>query len=277
MRANWDVFKTRILPALICILLFSAITQTAFSLDRVKLATTTSIENTGLLAILTTRFEKKTGIRIDSIAVGSGKALKLAEMGDVDVVLAHSRKAEDEFIAKGFGLNPKNVMYNDFIILGPVNDPAGVKQAKSTAAAFNRIYSKKALFISRGDDSGTHKKELELWEKSGIKPSGSWYREIGQSQEMTIIMANNLKGYTLSDRGTYIALKKRINLDISYQKDPPLINYYRITAVNPDKFKSINHSGAMTFINWLTSDEGQKIIKNYKIKGEQLFYPNASY
>ena len=271
MRVNWDVSK--VLITLLLVILVSSLNNHILAAERLKLGTTTSTENSGLLNVLLPPFEKKTGIKIDVISVGTGKALKLGENGDVDVVLVHNRKAEDDFVAKGLGVNRKDVMYNDFIILGPKNDPAGIKKTKNISDAFRKIYNRKASFISRGDDSGTYKKELEIWQKDNLKPQGSWYKEAGQSMEMVIFMADNLRAYTLADRGTYIALKNKTNLAICYQKDVLLNNPYGIIAVNPSKQKSVNYSDAMIFINWITSKEGQKAIKNYKISGQQLFYP----
>jgi len=271
MRVNWDVSK--VLITLLLVILVSSLNNHILAAERLKLGTTTSTENSGLLNVLLPPFEKKTGIKIDVISVGTGKALKLGENGDVDVVLVHNRKAEDDFVAKGLGVNRKDVMYNDFIILGPKNDPAGIKKTKNISDAFRKIYNRKASFISRGDDSGTYKKELEIWQKDNLKPQGSWYKEAGQSMEMVIFMADNLRAYTLADRGTYIALKNKTNLAICYQKDVLLNNPYGIIAVNPSKQKSVNYSDAMIFINWITSKEGQKVIKNYKISGQQLFYP----
>lgn len=275
MRVNWVASK--VLITLFLIILGSSLNNHILAAERLKLGTTTSTENSGLLNVLIPPFEKKTGIKVDVISVGTGKALKLGENGDVDVVLVHNRKAEDDFVAKGFGVNRKDVMYNDFIILGPKNDPAGIKKAKNVSDAFRKIYNRKSAFISRGDDSGTYKKELEIWQKDNLKPQGSWYKEAGQSMEMAILMADNLKAYTLADRGTYIALKNKTDLVICYQKDVLLNNPYGIIAVNPAKQKSVNYSDAMIFINWIISKDAQKLIKSYKISEQQLFYPVAAH
>lgn len=263
---------------LIVVILLGAIllaVQPTLSKDLLKLATTTSVENTGLLYELTGAFKDKTGIDTHVIAVGTGKALKLGEMGDVDAVLVHSRKAEDAFIKAGHGLNRKDVMYNDFVIIGSEKDPAQIKKLHSVLKAFRQIKDRKATFVSRGDDSGTHKKELSIWKQAETVPEGSWYKEAGLGMAQTILMADNMDAYTLTDRGTYLKLNDKIHLVICFENDPPLMNYYGVIAVNPAKHKDANYKAAMAFINFITSDEGQKIIAEFKYKGQQLFYPNA--
>ncbi|MBP7554279.1 MAG: substrate-binding domain-containing protein [Spirochaetes bacterium] len=241
---------------------------------RIKLATTTSTENSGLLDYLLPIFEKDTGIKVDVISVGTGKALKLGENGDVDVVLVHARSLEDKFVQDGFGVNRKDVMYNDFIVLGPKKDPAKIKKAKNITDAFTKIAKKKSIFISRGDKSGTHVKELELWEKSGIKPNSKWYKESGLGMEEAINMANNELGYVLSDRGTYLSVKSKIDLTVCYEGDKDLFNPYGIIAVNPANKDYIKYDEAMKLIEWITSENGQKLINDFKIEGEQLFFGN---
>jgi len=239
------------------------------------LATTTSTENSGLLAYLLPLFEKDSGIRVDVIAVGTGKALKLGENGDVDVVLVHARGLEDKFVADGFGVNRRDVMYNDFIIIGDKKDPAKIKKSKNVMEAFKLIYDNSANFISRADNSGTDVKEREIWAKLNLKPSGKWYKEAGQGMEECINMAYNLGGYTLSDRGTYLSMKSKVNLVILFEKDQILSNPYGVIAVNPEKWKTAKYKEAMTFIDWLCSKKGQEYIANFKIEGETLFFPNA--
>ena len=282
MRVNWVASK--VLITLFLIILGSSLNNHILAAERLKLGTTTSTENSGLLNVLIPSFEKKTGIKVDVISVGTGKALKLGENGDVDVVLVHDRNSEYEFVLKEFGVNRKEVMYNDFILIGPKDDPAGIRRSKTISEAFQKIYNQKAPFISRGDDSGTYKKEMKIWRTTKIprntcylKPQGSWYKDAGQSMETVIFMADNLNAYTLADRATYIALKKKIHLNIIYQKDSELRNPYGIIAVNPAIHKGINYQGAMSLINWITSKEGQQIIKSYKISGQQLFYPVAAH
>lgn len=242
---------------------------------RLRMSTTTSTENSGLLKVILPPFEKSCDCKVDVIAVGTGKALKLGEAGDVDVVFVHARSLEDKFVADGFGVNRKDVMYNDFVVIGPKNDPAGVSGAKTTAEAFSRIASKNAVFISRGDESGTHQKEKDIWERAGTTPKGSWYVEAGQGMGEVINMATERQGYTLADRGTYIAYKKKSDLVLLYEGDKTLFNPYGVIAVNPKKHPHVKYDLSMKFIEFLTSKEGQGIIANFKLNGEQLFFPDA--
>ncbi|MEW5815782.1 MAG: substrate-binding domain-containing protein [Spirochaetota bacterium] len=242
---------------------------------RLKLATTTSTENSGLLSVLLPVFEKESGCKVDVIAVGTGKAIKLGENGDVDVVLVHARDLEDKFVADGFGVNRRDVMHNDFVIIGPENDPAGIGGLKSASEAFARIARSGMAFISRGDDSGTHVKEKEIWSQAGITPQGRWYKEVGQGMGAVITMSNDLSAYAITDRGTYIAMKGKIALKVLVEGDLALFNPYGIIAVNPAKHPGINFNGAMKLINWITSVEGQDMIRNYTINQEVLFFPNA--
>ncbi len=239
---------------------------------RIKLATTTSTENSGLLGYLLPIFQAKTGYTVDVVAVGTGAALKLGENGDADVVLVHARAQEDAFVAAGFGIDRRDVMYNDFIVLGPANDPAKLAAAKSSADAFSRIAAAGSVFVSRGDNSGTHTKEKDIWKAAGITPAGGWYKEAGQGMEQVILMANALQGYTLADRGTWIATKDKTSLVISYQGDKGLFNPYGIIAVNPSRWPSANYEGAAALIKWIMSPEGQKAIEDYKLGGDQLFF-----
>ncbi len=242
---------------------------------RLRLATTTSTENSGLLNVLLPPFEKETGMRVDVIAVGTGKALTLGKNGDVDVLMVHARAREDAFIAAGYGVNRSNLMHNDFVIIGPTEDPAKIKGLTNAAEAFRRIAASKSDFISRADDSGTNIKEKFIWKKAGITPSGKWYKEAGQGMGAVITMANDMKAYTLSDRGTFLFMKDKIDLVILVQGDKNLYNPYGVIAVNPKRHKGINYKGAMAFIKYLTSKEGQDIIRNYKRKGQELFYPDV--
>ena len=243
--------------------------------DRLKLATTTSTDNSGLLDVLIPPFEKNTGLEVDVIAVGTGKALALGANGDVDLVLVHARTAEDRFLSDGYGVNRRDIMHNDFIILGPSGDPAGIKGASSAAEALKRISRSQAEFISRGDDSGTHKKELQLWNSAGIIPKGRWYKEVGQGMGAVLTMSNDLQAYTLTDRGTYLSMKDKLSLVILTEGDPVLFNPYGVIAVNPDLHTHVNYQGAMAFIDWLTSIQGQRMIKNYRKFGKILFYPDV--
>jgi tungstate transport system substrate-binding protein len=239
------------------------------------MSTTTSTENSGLLKVLLTPFEQKCEVRVDVIPVGTGKALQLGKNGDVDIVFVHARKAEDEFVAGGYGVNRRDVMYNDFIILGPKNDPSDVKEARSAVDAFVRVSKATTPFFSRGDNSGTHKKEKAIWGNAGIKPEGSWYLETGRGMGDTIVTANEKLGYTLADRGTYLAFRDKIDLTIVYEGDKILYNPYGIIAVNPAKYPHANYLMAISFIGWVTSQEGQRIIREYKKFGEVLFKPLA--
>ncbi len=238
-----------------------------------RLATTTSTENSGLLEVLLLPFEVKFGVKVDVIVVGTGKALKLGENGDVDVVLVHARAAEDKFIQEGYGVNRRDVMYNDFIILGPFDDPAKIKDEKNVVLALRKISEQKIYFVSRGDDSGTHKKEKSLWQKTGINPQGKWYMEVGQGMGAALQIAYEKQAYILCDRGTFLAYKDKIDLIILFEGDPLLFNPYGIMAVNPALYPQVKYIEAMQLIAWVTSVEGQKIIKEYKKEGEALFYP----
>lgn len=244
---------------------------------RLRLATTTSTENTGLLSALNPPFEKMMGIVIDVIPVGTGKALKMGATGDVDVVMVHARSAEEKFVQEGHGVNRRDVMYNDFVIIGPKNDPAGIRGLSNAKEAFKRIAEAQAMFVSRGDESGTHKKELKIWEGAGIKPEGKWYREAGQGMGSVLNMANEKQAYTLSDRGTYLVLSGKIDLEVLCEGDPELMNPYGIIAVNPEKFSHAQYVYAMAYIGWVTSPEGQKIIREYgkDTFGRPLFVPTA--
>jgi len=239
------------------------------------MSTTTSTEDSGLLKVMLPPFEKANNLKMDVISVGTGKALKLGENGDVDVVFVHSRPAEDKFVADGFGVDRKDVMYNDYVLLGPKSDPAGVKNAKSAVEAFKILAEGKAPFISRGDESGTHKKEKKIWKDSGITPKGAWYIEAGQGMGAVLQMANDKQGYTLADRGTYISQAGKLDLVIVLEGDKALFNPYGIIAVNPKKHPKAQYDLAKKFIAYLTSPEGQKIIADYKINGKQVFFPNA--
>jgi tungstate transport system substrate-binding protein len=241
---------------------------------RLRLATTTSTENSGLLYELLPPFEKEFNIKVDVIAVGTGKALKLGENGDVDVVFVHAREAEDKFIKKGFGVNRRDVMYNDFVIIGPQDDPAGIR-GNDAPAAFKKIAGKKWFFASRGDESGTHKREKKLWELAGLTPQGKWYLETGQGMGATLQLADEKLAYCLVDRGTYIAYEKKIGLTVLCQGDERLHNPYGIIAVNPQRHPHVNYVYAMALIGWITSPEGQRIIGEFKKDGKALFHPSA--
>ena len=240
-----------------------------------RLATTTSTDNSGLLNYLLPEFKKDTSIEVQTIAVGTGKALRLGRDGDVDVVLVHAKNAEQAFINSGFGVERFDVMYNDFVLIGPPADPAHISDSESVIEVLKKIRDTKSIFISRGDDSGTHKKELSLWQSATYSPRGDWYKSVGQGMGEVIQIANELGAYTMTDRGTWLAYQSKANLALLYQGDPPLFNPYGIIAVNPKKHDHVNHAGAESLISWLTSSRGQHLIGEFKVEGEQLFIPNA--
>ena len=240
--------------------------------ERLRMSTTTSTENSGLLSVLLPPFEKECGCKVDVVAVGTGKALKLGEAGDVDVVFVHARKLEDRFVANGFGVNRRDVMYNDFVLVGPADDPAGVGRTQSATEAFRAISMKGSPFISRGDESGTHQKEKEIWASAGIVPKGAWYVEAGQGMGEVLTMADQKRGYTLSDRGTYIAFRKKSGLVILRQGDGNLWNPYGIIAVNPKKHAHVKYDLALKLIGFVTGPEGRSIIAGFKVDGEPLFF-----
>lgn len=248
----------------------------------VVLATTTSTQDSGLLDVLIPAFEKQHNVKVKTLAVGTGEALKMGERGDADVVLVHSRDAEEKFVADGFGLQRVQVMYNDFIIVGPQPDPAAIKGDKSASDAFKEIAAAgsagTAVFVSRADDSGTNKKELALWKEAGIDPKGQpWYVETGQGMGETLTITNQKQGYTLSDRATYLARKANLSLVVLVEGDKGLMNQYGVVVVNPDKLPNVklNTEGASDFAKFLTSKDGQDLINGYKINGTVVFHANA--
>jgi tungstate transport system substrate-binding protein len=241
--------------------------------DTLRLATTTSTENSGLLRVILPKFEALSGLKVRVISVGTGKAMKLGENGDVDVVLVHSRPDEDRFVTQGFGVNRRDVMYNDFVVVGPRDDPAGIRGTKDVIQAFRKILETKATFVSRGDDSGTDKMEKAYWTDIGRRPEGRQYLSAGQGMGEVLTMAGHLQGYTLTDRATFSAYRSRIGLDILVEGDPRLFNPYGVIAVNPARYADVNFKGAMQFIDWLTGAEGREAIAAFRIQGEQLFFP----
>ena len=254
---------------------FSAIAADVESSKTLRLATTTSTENSGLLQNLLPYFERKTGYTVHVIAVGTGKALRMGRDGDVDVVLVHAPAAEQKFVDEGAGVKRVKVMYNDFVIVGPADDPASVSSSTSGVDALRKIAKSQAIFISRGDDSGTNKKELSLWKNAGIKPQGDWYREAGQGMGKVLQMSGELAAYTLTDRGTWLAYQTKSPLKITYEGDPILFNPYGIIAVNPARYPDINSAGAQALIDWITSPDGQRMIGSYTVAGSLLFTPSA--
>lgn len=281
----------------VCAALLVVFCSSAFAQSRLRMSTTTSTDNSGLLQVLLPPFEKECNCKVDVIAVGTGKALKLGEQGDVDVVLVHARTLEDKFVAEGFGVNRRDVMYNDFIVIGPANDPADLRHAVSATDAFRRVAAKRALFVSRGDDSGTNQKENDIWASASIRPAGAWYRSVGQGMGEVITMATELRAYTLSDRGTYNAFHHgKTDLAVLYDGNRELakprgagprltaaqvsamagphglFNPYGVIAVNPRRFPHVHYDLAMKFIAFVVGPEGQQIIANYRVFGDPVFF-----
>src|SRR5215208_2202671 len=227
------------------------------------LVSTTSTQDSGLLDVLLPAFTAKTGYSVQLVAVGSGQALKIAEQGNADVILLHSPAAEKEFVANGFGIDRRLVMHNDFVLVGPVSDPAAIR-GEAPINALHNIFTSNVTFVSRGDDSGTHVKETALWKNAGLDPAGkNWYLETGQGQGATLSIASEKSGYALTDRGTFLAYKSNVDLELLVEGDPFLLNVYHVITVNPDKIPSINQEGAKAFADFVTSDEGQKIIGEF--------------
>jgi tungstate transport system substrate-binding protein len=242
------------------------------------LATTTSTQDSGLLDVLIPVFEKKTGYFVKTIAVGSGQAMAMGQKGEADVMLVHSPDAEKKFIADGFGVNRLIVMHNDYIVIGPPADPAAIKGATSTVEAFKKIAAAGSLFMSRGDNSGTHAKEMAIWKAAGIKPDGQkWYQQTGLGMGQTLNVAAEKKGYTLADRGTWLSLQQKLGLPILKEGDPILLNVYHVIAVNPAKWPKVNADGAKAFSDFMLSADTQGIIKTFGVEkyGGALFFPDA--
>jgi len=241
----------------------------------ITVASTTSTEQSGLFDYLLPIFETKTGIDVRVIAQGTGQALDTGRRGDVDVVFVHAPTAEEEFVAEGFGVKRIEVMYNDFVVVGPEEDPAGVSGMQDVSAALTQIAAAGATFASRGDDSGTHKKELELWAEAGIQPAGDWYKETGSGMGPTLNTASQLPAYALTDRGTWLSFENPGPLVVVVEGDKALFNQYGVILVNPDLHPHVKAEDGQAFIDWLVSEEGQQAIADYRINGQQLFYSDA--
>lgn len=247
--------------------------------ESIIVQSTTSTQNSGLYDYLLPIFEKKTGIKVHVVAVGTGQALENGRRGDGDVLLVHARPAEEKFVKQGYGVSRRDVMYNDFVIVGPKSDPAGVKGMDDATAALKKIAGSGAIFASRGDESGTHKKELSLWRAAGIDPiaaSGQWYRETGSGMGATLNTGIGMDGYVMTDRATWISFKNKAGHEILVEGDDALFNQYGIIMVNPQTHPHVKAQAAQTFIDWIVSKEGQQAIAAFRVNGQQLFYPNAS-
>ena len=273
-----------IITMMVAALLFAVGTSSVFTANaaptqkNIILATTTSTQDTGLLDVLIPVFEKQTGYFVKTIAVGSGQAMAMGQKGEADVLLVHSPDAEKKFVEEGYGINRQLVMHNDFIIVGPSGDPAKIKGVKSSAGALKLIAKAEGLFLSRGDNSGTNAKEKTLWKKADITPSGQkWYQETGLGMGQTLNVAAEKKGYTLTDRGTYLSLKKNLGLDILVEGDAALLNIYHVIEVNSAKWPKANAAGAKAFADFMVSKNTQKIVKTFGVEkyGAPLFFPDA--
>ena len=267
-----------ILAALTVILTLTAWTPVQAQEKNIILATTTSTQDSGLLDVLLPIFEKKTGYFVKTIAVGSGQAMTMGQKGEADVLLVHSPDAEKKFVADGYGVHRRLVMHNDFIVVGPGEDPAKIKGMKPTTAVFKKIASTGSLFLSRGDNSGTNAKEKAIWKVSGINPEGQkWYQQTGLGMGQTLNVASEKNGYTLADRGTYLALKKNLQSNILAEGDAILLNIYHVIEVNPAKWPKVNTAGAKAFADFMISKETQDIIKTFGVDkfGSPLFFPDA--
>jgi tungstate transport system substrate-binding protein len=243
----------------------------------ITVASTTSTQNSGLFGRILPLFTEATGVAVRVIAVGTGQAIRLARRGDADVLFVHDPRAEQAFVADGFGVDRREVMYNDFVVVGPAGDPAAISGMDDAAAALARIAAARAIFVSRGDDSGTNRAERRIWKAAGLDPStfDPWYRETGSGMGASLSMASAVGSYTLSDRGTWLSFKNRGDLEILVAGDPRLFNQYGVTLVNPARFPHVKKTPALVFMDWLTSRAGQQAIAGHRIGGQQLFFPNA--
>jgi tungstate transport system substrate-binding protein len=278
MRREWQKILGAVVVAAVLVIGMSLPASAAPAQKNLILATTTSTQDSGLLDVLIPLFEKKAGYFVKTIAVGSGQAMAMGQKGEADVLLVHSPDAEKKFMAEGYGVNRLIVMHNDFIIVGPAADPAGIKAAKTTVEAFKKIAAAGALFLSRGDNSGTHAKENGIWKAAGIKPDGQkWYQQTGQGMGQTLNVAAEKKGYTLADRGTWLSMQAKLGLPILKQGDAILLNVYHVIQVNPAKWPKVNAEGAKAFSDFMVSGETQGIVKTFGVEkyGGALFFPDA--
>ena len=253
----------------------SCLISTTSIADVLRLATTTSTYNSGLLDAILPQFEQQHGIEVQVISVGTGAALRMGRDGDADLLLVHAPSAEKNFIEQGHGSERIGVMYNDFVIVGPASDPLAIGGLDDAGQALERIAQQQAIFVSRGDDSGTHKKERGLWQQAGIQPEGTWYREAGQGMGKVLQITDEMGGYTLTDRGTWLAYEAKLGLKLLVEGDQRLFNPYSVLKINPQRFVDLNHAGAETFSRWLVSQPTQQLIGDFRINGKPLFVPSA--
>jgi tungstate transport system substrate-binding protein len=282
---GWDQWRRLALPVL-WIVILSACVATSATLSRenpkdfLLLASTIGPIDAGIVAVLEDAYFSKTGVLVRHAGAGTGAALEMAKRGGFDLVMAHARALEDKFVADGFGVDRRDIMYNDFVILGPAIDPAGIRGERKVTQALAKIAGAQALFVTRGDNSGTHVKEMELWQKTRIAPKGAWYVTYEKGAEgnaPTTRYANERQAYILMDRATYLTVKKEVSLQVLMEKDPDLLNYIAVIQVNPAKFPKANAVGTKAFVDWLVSDEAQLLVKNFGVGtyGESLFFPNS--
>lgn len=268
---------TRTLPMLL-LLALSGISATVAAEEFITLSSTTSTQNSGMFDYLLPKFREKTGIEVRVIAVGTGQAIKLGEKGDADVMLVHDRIAELKFVKQGYGIDRREVMYNDFVIIGPKDDPAGIRSQQDAVQSFTRIAGAQAPFVSRADDSGTHRQELRFWEEARVDAkaaSGKWYKEVGAGMGATLNTAAGINAYTMSDRATWATFRNRADLDLLVEGDPKFFNQYAVILVNPSLHQHVKADAAKQFSDWLVSPEGQELIGSFQIDSQTLFHPNA--
>ena len=266
-------------PRLLLLLALSGLTTVATAAERfIVVSSTTSTENSGLFGYILPKFTEQTGIEVRVVAVGTGQAIRNAYNGDADVLFVHHKPSEEKFVADGDGVERFDVMYNDFVIVGPASDPAGVSDMTDAPAALAKVAESESPFASRGDDSGTHKNELELWQQAGVEvegESGTWYRETGSGMGATLNTASAMDAYALTDRGTWLSFENKGNLEVLVEGDPKLFNQYGVVLVNKEKHPSVKAEEGQAFVDWLISPEGQEAIGEFEINGQQAFFPNA--
>ena len=267
--------KRRVMIASCLLLTGLGIGPAVGSENRILVQSTTSTQNSGLYSHILPLFQERTGIRVDVVAVGTGQAIRNASQGDADVLLVHAKEAEEAFVASGHGVARHPLMYNDFVLIGPASDPARLARADGLGDGLTRLSAGAAPFLSRGDDSGTHKKERKLWASADLAPGGQWYRETGSGMGTTIRMAIEMGAYTITDRASWIAFPDKGNHQVLFQGDPALFNQYGVIQIDPARHDHVNATGAKAFVDWLLGEQGQAAIAAYKVDGQQLFFPNA--